>query len=187
MWKSIAYLSRPQTTIWLMRTVCWMPKAAQTHTLKTCSSYRFSTVFAQTMVKSNPAHEWTASCKRNVLPTFWLSLQGEVITWWPYLAVCLWQSIEASCVFHIWQYVCDTVSVLWVWLRQYVCDLASVHYVGAVSGSISVFLCFTWFSCLAICLWHRLGALRDEHVWQYMCGLVPMLYMVACSGSLSVP
>jgi HKD family nuclease len=31
MWKNSAQLGRPQTTIWRMRTACWIPKAKNTH------------------------------------------------------------------------------------------------------------------------------------------------------------
>ena len=32
MWKNIIERGRPQTSIWLMRVTCWMPKATNSHT-----------------------------------------------------------------------------------------------------------------------------------------------------------
>jgi hypothetical protein len=31
MWKNMVEPDRPQTTLWRMRTACWIPKAANTH------------------------------------------------------------------------------------------------------------------------------------------------------------
>jgi hypothetical protein len=33
---------RPQMTVWLMRTACWMPQTATTHTQRICNNYCFS-------------------------------------------------------------------------------------------------------------------------------------------------
>ena len=41
MWKNVVERSRPQMTIWRMRTACWIPKA--TNTLRLSNTHRFST------------------------------------------------------------------------------------------------------------------------------------------------
>ena len=43
MWKTFVELGRPQMSIWHMRIACWIPKATNTHTLRICSTYCFST------------------------------------------------------------------------------------------------------------------------------------------------
>ena len=52
MWKNIVERGRPQTTIWHIRTACWLPKATNTHS-KICNSHCFSTA---TMVARTRLH-----------------------------------------------------------------------------------------------------------------------------------
>jgi hypothetical protein len=43
MWKKIVEWNRPQMTKRRMHTACWIPKATNTHTLRMCNIYCFST------------------------------------------------------------------------------------------------------------------------------------------------
>ena len=42
-WKNIVERGRIQMTVWHMRIACWIPKATNTHTLRMCNTYIFST------------------------------------------------------------------------------------------------------------------------------------------------
>jgi len=39
----MAETGRPQMTVWPMRIACWIPKAIDTHSLRICNAYCFST------------------------------------------------------------------------------------------------------------------------------------------------
>jgi hypothetical protein len=42
-WKNVVKRGRPQMAIWPMRLACWIPTATNTHTLRICNTYCFST------------------------------------------------------------------------------------------------------------------------------------------------